>query len=66
MMENVFHGFFDDDKDGEHQPLQNLTTIKGRQNREWRDNLIMIRNDLKKVMFYISELEPIDAASTML
>lgn len=59
-MEAVFHGFFDEKKDGVHETLQNLTAIKGHQNREWRDNLMKIRETLKKAIFYISELEPIE------
>lgn len=58
---NVFNGFFDDIRDGTHEPLQNWTTIKGHQNREWRDKLREIRNLIKRAIFYISELEPIDA-----
>ena len=27
MMERVFHGFFDESKDGMHETLQNFTTI---------------------------------------
>lgn len=60
-MEAVFRGFFDEKKDGVHESLQNLTAIKGHQNREWRDKLIKIRETLKKAIFYISELEPIEA-----
>lgn len=62
-MEMVFRGFFDEQKDGIHETLQNLSTIKGHQNREWRDNIQKIRETLKKCIFYISELEPIDAAT---
>lgn len=62
-MEMVFKGFFDEKKDGIHETLQNMTAIKGHQNREWRDTIIKIRETLKKTLFYISELEPIDAAT---
>lgn len=64
MMERVFHGMFDDTKDGMHETLQNFMTIKGHQNRAWREHLAEIRDILKKAMFYISELEPIDAATS--
>lgn len=60
-IDNVFKGFFDDVRDGTHEPLQNWTAIKGHQNREWRDKLREIRDLIKKAIFYISELEPIDA-----
>ncbi len=63
MMERIFHGLFDEVKDGMHETLQNFTTIKGHQNRAWREHLAEIRNILKKSMFYISELEPIDTAT---
>lgn len=63
MMERVFSGFFDLRKDGIHDTLQNFTTIKGHQNREWRDNLSEIRDLLRKCVYYITELIPIDEAS---
>lgn len=62
-MERVFHGFFDEKKDGIHEGLQNINTIKGHQNREFRENLVKYRDVMKKCIFYISELEPIDAAT---
>lgn len=61
-IEMVFHGIFDEKKDGLHEGLQNINTIKGRQNREWRDKVVKVRELLKKSIFYISELEPIDSA----
>jgi len=57
----VFHGIFDDTKDGVHEGLQNFTTIKGRGNRQFRDTLLEIRDLLRKCVYYLSELEPIDA-----
>lgn len=62
-MEMVFKGFFDEKKDGIHETLQNMTAIKGHQNREWRDRLVKIRETLQKSLFYISELEPLDASA---
>lgn len=62
-IERIFHGIFDDEKDGIHEGLQNFTTIKGHNNRQFRENLLDIRNILKKAMFYIQELEPIDNAT---
>lgn len=62
-MDRVFHGFFDESKDGIHEGLQNLNTIKGRESHAFRDQLIEIRDLLRKCLFYISELEPIDQAS---
>jgi hypothetical protein len=60
-LERVFYGFFEEQKDGIHESLQNMATIKGRDNRHFVDSLRSIRNLLKNLLFYISELEPIDA-----
>lgn len=60
-LERVFHGFFDETKDGIHEGLQNMTTIQGRDNSKFRQELQNIRELLRKSLFYISELEPIDA-----
>ena len=47
-IERVFYGFFEEQKDGIHEPLQNITTIRGRDNRRFVDSLISIRQLLKK------------------
>ena len=60
-IERVFYGFFEEQKDGIHEPLQNITTIRGRDNRRFVDSLMSIRQLLKKVLSYIAELEPIDS-----
>lgn len=60
-IERVFFGFFEETKDGIHESLQNLNTIKGPENSNFKDALISIRSLLRKALFYISELEPIDA-----
>ncbi|MCR5285850.1 MAG: DUF5312 domain-containing protein [Treponema sp.] len=62
QIDDVYKGFFEDVKDGVHESLQNWTSIKGHQNREWRDKLRNIFIMLKRVIFYLSELEPIDQA----
>ena len=62
-IEAVFSGIFDDKKDGVHETLQNFTTIRGAQNKQYRDTLGKIRHTLKKSTFYIAELEPIDNAT---
>jgi hypothetical protein len=62
-IELIFHGIFDDDKDGVHETLQNYSTIKGPHNRQYRENLGKIRKILKSATFYIAELEPIDNAT---
>lgn len=62
-IESIFHGIFDESKDGVHEGLQNLTTIRGRENSNFRSQLQSIRQTIKKALFYISELEPIDSVS---
>lgn len=62
-MDRVFHGFFDDTKDGIHEGLQNFSTIRGRENSKYRAELRSIRELIKQTLFYISELEPIDASA---
>lgn len=62
-IELIFHGIFDDEKDGVHETLQNYSTIKGSHNRQYRENLGKIRKILKSATFYIAELEPIDNAT---
>ncbi len=63
MMDKCLNGILSDEKDGVHDGLQNLGTIKGSQNRAWKDRLRKIRETLKKAQFYISELEPIDSTT---
>ena len=60
-LERVFYGFFEEQKDGIHEGLQNMNTIRGRDNRRFIDSLKSTRTLLKRVLFYISELEPIDS-----
>lgn len=63
ILDKCLHGILDDEKDGVHEGLQNITMIKGHQNRVWRDRLKEIDKVLKKAVYYLSELEPIDAAT---
>ena len=63
MMDKCLNGILSDEKDGVHDGLQNLGTIKGSQNRAWKDRLRKIWETLKKAQFYISELEPIDSTT---
>ena len=60
-IERVFYGFFEEQKDGIHEGLQNMATIRGHDNRRFIDSLLTIRQLIKKVLFYIAELEPIDS-----
>ncbi|NLC93718.1 MAG: hypothetical protein GX677_09730 [Treponema sp.] len=63
MIDVVFHGIFDETKDGEHEGLQNIMLIKGNQNRIFRDKLVEIRHLIKLTVFYLTELIPIDAST---
>lgn len=63
MIDDVFKGFFDETHDSTHEGLQNWTSLKGHQNREWRDHVRNARELIKKAIFYLSELEPIDQAT---
>lgn len=40
--------------------LQNFTMIKGRDNQAWRDGVEGLQKGLAKVVYYLSEFEPID------
>ena len=63
MMNKCLGGILSDEKDRVHEGLQNYTSIKGHRNRTWRDELRNCWEVLKKAEFYLSELEPIDAAT---
>ena len=63
MMDKCLAGIFADDRDKMHEGLQNFSSIKGHRNRMWKDSLRNSWETLKKAEFYLSELEPIDAAT---
>ena len=63
MMDKCLNGILTDERDKIHDGLQNITSIKGHHNRTWRDTLRNCWEALKKAIFYLSELEPIDAAT---
>ncbi len=63
MMDKCLKGIISEEKDAAHDGLQNYSSIKGHQNRAWKDTLRNIWEILKKSIFYLSELEPIDAAT---
>ncbi len=63
MMDKCLNGILTDERDKIHDGLQNITSIKGHHNRTWRDALRNCWEALKKAIFYLSELEPIDAAT---
>ena len=63
MVDKCLSGILSEEKDKLHEGLQNYSTIKGHRNRAWKDSLRGIWETLKKAEFYLSELEPIDAAT---
>jgi hypothetical protein len=63
MMDKCLKGILSEERDKVHEGLQNFASIKGHRNRMWRDSLRSSWEDLKKANFYLSELEPIDAAT---
>ena len=65
MMNKCLAGILTEERDKVHDGLQNIASIKGRHNRTWRDSLRSCWEVLKKAEFYLSELEPIDAATVL-
>ena len=63
MMDKCLGGILSDERDKIHDGLQNIASIKGHHNRAWKDSLRTCWETLKKAVFYLSELEPIDAAT---
>ena len=63
MMDKCLSGILTDEHDKLHDGLQNIASIKGHHNRTWRDSLRACWEILKKADYYLSELEPIDAAT---
>ena len=63
MMDKCLKGILSEERDKVHEGLQNFASIKGHRNRMWRDSLRSSWENLKKANFYLSELEPIDAAT---
>ncbi|MCR5189103.1 MAG: DUF5312 domain-containing protein [Treponema sp.] len=64
LMDKIFKGMFGSQNEVMHDTLQNIMSIKGHQNRAWRDKLSDITRLLRRALFYIIELEPIDAATS--
>ena len=59
-LEILFKGIFEEYNDGIHSTLQNMISLKGHENIHFKDNLRATRHNLIKVLYYLSELEPID------
>ena len=59
-IEKIFHGILDDEKTGDYESLQNLMTIKGRENHEFRDKMTEIRSILNISRSIFADIEPLD------
>lgn len=60
-IEKVLAGILDDEKtDKKYESIQNLMTIKGRENRAYRDNLQAERDVLLESRRILAEIEPLD------
>ena len=64
MMDKTFSGLYGTGGEVTHDVLTNFNNIKGHQNRVWREKLAEISQLIKQSLFYIIELEPIDAATS--
>ncbi|MCQ2597390.1 MAG: DUF5312 domain-containing protein [Treponema sp.] len=60
ILEANFKGIFEEVDDGVHDPLTNLNTIKGHDNIRFKDDLKAARIHLKQLLFYLTEIEPLD------
>lgn len=60
-IERVLSGILDDEKsDKKYESIQNLMTIKGRENRAYRDSLQAERELLLECRKILAEIEPLD------
>lgn len=60
-IEKILHGILDEDKtDKNYESIQNLMTIKGRENRAYRDSLQKVREQLAECKNILTEIEPLD------
>ena len=59
-IERIFHGILDDVKDKDYDSLQNLMTIRGVENRAFRDSMESTREKLNLLRSVFVEIEPLD------
>lgn len=59
-IENIFSGIFSESKKDKYDALQNLMTIQGRENRNFRDKMLGVRNLLQNSFKLLAEIEPFD------
>jgi len=60
IIENVFHGILDASKDSRYESLQNLMSIRGHENRAFRDKMAAARKTLRNAQQLLAEIEPLD------
>ena len=59
-IERVLQGILDEAKDRNYESIQNLSTIRGHENREYRDKLDVARDELDECRKILAEIEPLD------
>ena len=62
-VDSILSAILAEDMPRSHDVLQNLKTIKGRFNREWRENLAVEKDRFKKILYYLVELDTIDSTN---
>jgi hypothetical protein len=60
IIESIFHGILDAAKDSRYESIQNLMTIRGHENRAFRDKMAEVRNILKNAQELLADIEPLD------
>ena len=58
IIENIFSGIFNEGKNADYDALQNLMTIQGRDNQDFRDKMLDVRNLLQNAFKLLAEIEP--------
>ena len=59
-IENIFSGIFNESKNTDYDALQNLMTIQGRDNQNFRDKMLDVRSLLQNACKLLAEIEPFD------
>lgn len=59
-IDKIFNGILDDKKSIGYESLQNLMTLKGRENKKFRDKCAAVRTLLNTARSVIAEIEPLD------
>ena len=58
--ERIFNGIMDEKKQKGYESIQNFVTIKGRENRAFRESLENARKILNEAKNVLSEIEPLE------